>query len=64
MSYFDENEDVIVWGRHAVRHQCKICDRCGLGGLRWRCDDDGWYLADDSGEQHDCDVSDAFEVLP
>jgi hypothetical protein len=73
LSYFEDNEDEIIYGRGHDRdydEPRKVeCKKCGKGGLEW--DDDGrWILIDGRGKVHKCDekvlhkqTADDFEVL-
>lgn len=73
MSYFDDHEDEIIYGRchddddddGAVE-----CKQCGKGGLSWEDDNGRCVLIDGHGKIHKCDekrlhkaAADDFEVL-
>jgi len=44
-----------------------VCNRCGEEGLSWGNDGRGWYLLDQDGYEHICDMeraaADDFEAL-
>jgi hypothetical protein len=72
MTYFDDNEDRILYGRH--RHHddedpeptLVTCKRCGKTGLNWQHDGDGWVLHEGKFKIHHCDnsaLADDFEVV-
>lgn len=71
MSYFDDNEDFIIYGqaRRSPRQHREppTCKRCGKTGLTWVHDGDGWVLCEGKFKVHKCDfksIADDFEVLP
>lgn len=53
MSYFDDNEDDIIYYRPS-RIRTVECNRCGKGGFSWEETDDGWVLVDQHYEVHRC----------
>ncbi|MEC5161691.1 MULTISPECIES: hypothetical protein [unclassified Janthinobacterium] len=68
MSYFDDNEDRIVYGiRRKPAQWQAVCKRCGTGGLKWR--DDRFY-EDERAEhnrlkEHHCaGALDDFDEVP
>lgn len=68
MSYFDDNEDDIVYGRRckpAVFREPR-CNRCGSTDVRWRQQTGKWVLfSNEPGKVHVCDLSDDdFDVVP
>lgn len=59
MSYFDDNEDWIVYGgRRPSFHDDEPreveCKFCGKGGLHWEETDTGWVLLDGKYAVHNC----------
>jgi len=74
MSYFDDNEDSIIYGRRKPRNAWPaVCKRCGMHGLKWRIvDGGGWRLFENERIEHnrlkehacEVDAADDFEVLP
>ncbi len=73
MSYFDDHEDEIIYGRpwllrHGDEPQKVECRQCGEGSLEWNETKKGWRLFDSDGNEHTCNegrvhraVSDDFE---
>lgn len=64
-AYFDDFEDDLeeVYREDTPRSQRQVhrprqaeCRHCGVAGLTWRQDDDGWFLEDSHGYVHECDV--------
>lgn len=57
MSYFDDNEDRIIYGHgHPRRAPDVACKRCGKTGLRWEDDGEGgWLLLEGKYRVHKCD---------
>lgn len=70
MSYFDENEDRIVYGgrhrHHSEAPQETRCNRCGSTDVRWRQQTGKWMLFSlQPGKLHVCELSeDDFPVVP
>ncbi len=70
MSYFDDNEDDIVFGRcRLVRDPWgAVCRKCGQGGLKYRPGEglfENERVEHNRLKRHDCQTSaDDFEVLP
>lgn len=64
MSYFDDNEDYIIYGRgratrRAPRDEAVFCNRCGKGPLHWDDDGDGKpVLMEDRFKVHKCTETD------
>lgn len=62
MSYFDDNEDYIIYGRLARgdddeswgRQRTTECTRCGKSGLHWEETDVGFALYDNRDRKHVC----------
>jgi hypothetical protein len=75
MSYFDDNEDRIIYGarRRPRNTWTATCKRCGMTGLKWRDDGDQWRLYENKRMQynrlkpHVCngsgDVADDFDAF-
>jgi hypothetical protein len=74
VSYFEDNEDEIIYGRRHDRDDDEPrkveCKKCGKGGLEWEDDNGRWVLIESNGKVHKCDekrvhaaVADDFEVL-
>jgi hypothetical protein len=74
MSYFDDNEDYIIYGRR--RHdedpepRDVACKHCGKTRLNWQHDGDRWMLMEGGYKVHKCDakavarnVADDFDVI-
>lgn len=67
MSFFDDNEDSIVYGHSAgLRREPPTCSRCGKTNLTWVDDGDRWVLCEGRSKIHKCDnkhIADDFEVI-
>jgi hypothetical protein len=68
MSYFDDNEDRIVYGRYqrhtAEEARAPRCNRCGSTAVRWRQQGGKWVLFSlKPGIEHTCPVVDEFDAL-
>lgn len=69
MSYFDDNEDRVIYGRRRYVEQSDQrpeprCKRCGSTDVRWRQQGGRWVLFSmQPGVEHTCDVSDDFEAV-
>lgn len=65
MSYFDDNEDRIVYGRlfggsgarstYQSGHDV-TCKRCGATELKWRLVDDNWRLFEKERDAHNAKI--------
>lgn len=69
MSYFDDNEDRIVYGRPPRFYKVKdvTCKHCKESGLEWVDTGVRWRLVGPDGRFHECkndSAADDFEVLP
>jgi hypothetical protein len=71
MSYFDDNEDRIIYGRyraHGPAYDEKLpqCNRCRSYDVRWRQQGGKWVLFSlQPGVEHVCELSaDDFGVVP
>lgn len=55
MSYFDDNENRIVYGGQGrlPRPNGVVCKHCGVAGLRWH-QQQHWALVDRKGAVHQC----------
>lgn len=70
MSYFDDNEDYIIYGRRRTgssEPRSITCKRCGKTDLRWQDEDGEWVLMEGRFKVHKCDMQQAarddFEVV-
>jgi hypothetical protein len=78
VTYFDDNEDRLIYGRKRHRdndyepdpdHDNKVCQYCGKAGLYWlpviRADGRTDYLLHEPGNRrHKCEIStDDFDVV-
>lgn len=71
VSYFDDNQDYIIYGRGRGRRdpeprEAPTCNRCGTPGLNWQHDGDRWVLHEGRHRVHKCPTTnpaDDFEVL-
>jgi hypothetical protein len=60
MSYFDDNEDRIIYGGagRSVFHRDPKCNRCGSTDVRWRQQGGKWVLFSlQPGVVHACEPS-------
>jgi hypothetical protein len=74
VTYFDDNEDRIVNGRHyqtrreeGSRYQepAPHCNRCHATDVRWRQQGGKWVLFSlEPGKLHICPIPDEFEAVP
>lgn len=63
MSYFDDHEDRIIYGRRpGANHSDVTCKRCGKTGLRWQDEDGEWILMEGRYKVHRCDPKDLKAV--
>lgn len=54
MSYFDDNEDELIFGNQwGFRRKNVECNRCGKGGLHWE-ELETWVLYDSRQQKHVC----------
>ncbi|MER1940478.1 hypothetical protein ABS755_07190 [Castellaniella sp. FW104-16D08] len=59
MSYFDDNEDRIIYGKRPAGAAPDVtCKRCGKDGLRWQDEDGEWVLMEGRHKVHHCDPKD------
>lgn len=62
MSYFDDNEDRIIYGRRRLgkpqEPRTVACKRCGKDGLHWQDEDGEWVLMDGRYKVHHCNPKD------
>lgn len=59
MSYFDDHEDEIIYGRpwrYGQEPESAECKHCGENGLKWHQTKQGWRLFDSVGKEHSCNV--------
>lgn len=65
MSYFDDNEDYIIYGampknyynfrtNKVTRPKTVTCKYCNKTNLRWFQADKGWLLLEGNGDKHVC----------
>lgn len=60
MSYFDDHEDQIIYGRRPRDGGSTVtCKRCGKAGLRWQDEDGEWVLMEGRCKVHKCDMQKA-----
>lgn len=60
MSYFDDNEDRIIYGRpRDPVYRDPVCNRCGSTDVRWRQQGGKWVLFSlQPGVEHVCELRD------
>jgi hypothetical protein len=73
MSWFDDNEDYVIFGSHhgfarkkRRRTSNTFCKYCGEDRLKWVDTEKGWRLFTEQGEQHLCEkkeIDNEFEDL-